>query len=229
MGYVGYKGYGGCAARCAVTGCRGASTTTATTTAAGTPGTSALPPGMNHPGVLYVREDAIVPKLDEWIAQLFAPDNIEETCETLAAAAGPSDTDGARVQAAERKLADCDKRLNQYRKALDSGADAAVVAGWMAEVQAERLRVEHELTEAQPRAMLTPEQVRALVQSLGDIASALADADPKLKSRLYEELGVSVTYDHATRTVTAGAKVSVGGSVWIQDMGDIPGRGCVKT
>jgi site-specific DNA recombinase len=118
---------------------------------------------------------------------------------------------GARVQAAERKLADCDKRLSQYRKALDSGADPAVVAGWMSEVQTERLRAEQELAAAQPRAKLTDEQVRSLVRSLGDIAAVLADADPKLKSQLYEELGISVTYDHANRTATACAKVSVGG------------------
>ncbi len=33
----------------------------------------ALPRGMDHPGVVFVREDAIVPKLDEWIVSLFAP------------------------------------------------------------------------------------------------------------------------------------------------------------
>ncbi len=37
-------------------------------------------PGMNHPRTVYVRESAIVPKLDEWIASLFAPANLEETC-----------------------------------------------------------------------------------------------------------------------------------------------------
>ena len=35
-----------------------------------------------------------------------------------------------------------------------------------------------------------------LVQSLGNIAAVMADAEPKLKTQLYEELGLSVTYDH---------------------------------
>jgi site-specific DNA recombinase len=152
-----------------------------------------------------------VAHLDGWIAGLFAPEHFDERCRTLAGAAGPSDTDPARARAAERKLADCDKRLGQYRKALDSRADPAVVAGWMSEVQSERLRAEQELVVAQPRANLDEEQVRSLVRSLGDVASVLADADPALKSQLYEELGISVTYDHATRTATACAKVSVGG------------------
>ncbi len=171
----------------------------------------APPLGMEHPGVIYVREDAIVPKLDEWIGSLFDPENIEQTCETLALAAGASGADQARIQAAERKLADCDKRLDQYRKALDSGADASLVAGWMAEVQGERLRTGQDLLAARPSDKLTKKQMLAIVAGLGDVAKALCDTDPKIKSRLYEELCISVIYDHTTRTVTAGAKVSVGG------------------
>jgi DNA invertase Pin-like site-specific DNA recombinase len=165
-------------------------------------------PGMDHPLTVYIREAAIVPRLDEWIGDLFAPENFDETCQALALAAGPSSTDGARVKAAERKLADCDKRLGQYRKALDAGADAVEIARWISEVQAERLRAEQELTAAQPRPKVTDEQVRTLVRNLGDTAAVLADADPKLKSEVYAELGISVTYDHTTRTATACAKVS---------------------
>ncbi len=171
----------------------------------------APPDGMAHPRTVYVRESAIVPKLDDWIANLFAPENLDNTCQTLAEAGGASAADKTRIEAADRKLADCDMRLGQYRKALDSGADPAVVAGWMSEVQAERLRAEHELVAAQPRAKSTDEQVRSFVRNLGDIAAVLADADLKLKSRLYEELGISVTYDATTRTATACAKVCVGG------------------
>lgn len=53
--------------------------------------------------------------------------------------------------------------------------------------------------------------MRTIVDGLGDIARALGDADSKVKSQLYEELGITISYDHTTRTVTAGAKVSVGG------------------
>ena len=46
---------------------------------------------------------------------------------------------------------------------------------------------------------------------LGNIAAVLEEADPKLKSQLYEELGIGVTYDPKTRTATAWAKFCVGG------------------
>jgi hypothetical protein len=116
-----------------------------------------------------------------------------------------------RSKAAKRKLAACDKRSSQYRKALDSGADPAVVAGWMSEVQGERLKAEVDLADAQPATKLSIKQAHTLVKRLGNIPAVLGDADPKLKSQLYKELGIGVTYDHTTRTVTAWAKVSVGG------------------
>jgi hypothetical protein len=61
-------------------------------------------------------------------------------------------------------------------------------------------------------------QVRSLVEALKDVAGALAEADPKLKAQVYEELGVTVTYDPDRRVAKlesrpqiAWAKVSVGG------------------
>jgi hypothetical protein len=71
------------------------------------------------------------------------------------------------VEAAEHKLADCDNRLSQYRKALDSGADAAVVAGWMIEVQGERLRAEKQLAAAQPSGKVSAKQMRHRGQPAG--------------------------------------------------------------
>ena len=80
-------------------------------------------PGMNHPKSVYVRESAIVPKLDEWIATLFDPAHLDATCEALAIAGGAPEADNARIEAARRKLTDCDSRLTKYRAALDAGAD----------------------------------------------------------------------------------------------------------
>ena len=137
--------------------------------------------------------------------------------EALAMARGANDADHARIEAAERKIADCDKRLAKYRATLGAGADP-VVAGWMAEVQGERLRAEQEIGKAQPGGQLTRDQVRKLVTSLKDIVAALADADPKLKAEVYEELGITVTYKpnrHValieSRPANPWATVSVGG------------------
>lgn len=96
--------------------------------------------------------------------------------------------------------------MAKYRAALDAGADATIVAGWMAEVQGERLRAEVDLGAAVPGQPMTKEEVRTMVLALHDIASVLATADPKLKAEVYAELGVSVAYDHERRLVTVKAR-----------------------
>ncbi len=111
----------------------------------------------------------------------------------------------ARAEGARRKIADCDQRLARYRSALDAGADATVVAGWMAEVQGERLRTEQDLQSTVPADKLTKAQIRKLVLALKDITAALANADPKLKAELYAELGVRVPYDAERRLVSVAA------------------------
>jgi site-specific DNA recombinase len=169
------------------------------------PAEYALANRVDHPKTVYVRESAIVPELDAWLAQLFDPANLDSTCEALAMASTLDDATQAGAEAARRRIADCDKRLRQYRAALDSGADAAVVAGWMAEVQGERLRAEQDLAQVQPSDQLTKEQIRALVLGLRDIVEVLATADPKLKAEVYAELGVSVAYDHERRVVSVAA------------------------
>jgi hypothetical protein len=162
--------------------------------------------GLDHPKTVYIRESAIVPKLDDWIGALFDPANLDETCEALAMVGGATEADHARSEAANRKIADCDERLGKYRKALDAGADPVIVAGWMAEVQGERLKAEREIGLAQPAGQLTKSQIKALVTSLNDIASVLATADSKLKAEAYAELGISVTLDPVTRVISAESR-----------------------
>lgn len=92
--------------------------------------------------------------------------------------------------------------------ALDAGADPAVVAGWIAETQAERQRAEQhqhtpidEMTDSP--APLTEEQVVAIVEELGDLVSALRNAEPEHKLEVYRSLGLHLTYQPETQTVRA--------------------------
>ena len=70
---------------------------------------------------------------------------MDESCQALAVASDRNDVG----EAAQRKIEDFDQVLERYcLQTLDAGAGAAVVAGWMAEVQGERLRTEEELAAA---------------------------------------------------------------------------------
>lgn len=158
------------------------------------PSEYALTKELDHPKTVYVRENTITPALDEWLAAVFDPGHIEATCEARAAA---SETDGAAeasVDAARRKLADCDARLAQYRSALDAGADPKVVAGSMAQVQAQRLGAERLINDAAPSRTLSTAEIRARIGSVQDMVTKLTDADPQTKADLYRHLGIKLTY-----------------------------------
>lgn len=169
------------------------------------PSEYALANKADHPPTIYLRESVIVPALDEWLATVFDPDNIDETCATLAEAQGPATEDLARAEGARRKLADCDDRLAKYRQALEAGAEPTVVAGWMAEVQGERLRAQHELAVATPAETFTADAIRAIVEELAPIDAVLANADYEQKARLYNELGLELTFDSQRRIVVVEA------------------------
>jgi hypothetical protein len=63
------------------------------------------------------------------------------------------------------------------------------------------MRAEREIG-LQPTRRFTKEQVRELVEGLGEMATVLTSADPKLKAQFYDELGISVTYDPRRRTAS---------------------------
>ncbi len=49
------------------------------------------------------------------------------------------------------------------------------------------------------------EDVRALIESVGDLAKMIADADPKLKAEVYADLGIRLTYRAAENLVSVEA------------------------
>jgi site-specific DNA recombinase len=75
--------------------------------------------GIEHPRAVYLREDKVVPALDEWLGKLFDPANLDETCKQLAAVYDEHE-DTTRIEHARRTLADCDDRLNKYGSPLVS-------------------------------------------------------------------------------------------------------------
>jgi hypothetical protein len=174
------------------------------------PAEYALTNDVEHPKTIYVRQDEIVPALDRWLSTVFDPANIDDTCALIAAAnEGDLPTASRAHEAAAAKLAQCDQRLDQYRKDLDSGpdsgADPAVVAGWIGDVQRERSAAERVLATRDATRPIAPDEIRRMVDAVEDKVRLLADADPKTKAALYAGLGISLCYEHDRRVVTVEA------------------------
>lgn len=165
----------------------------------------ALAVDTDHPRQLYLREDRVVPPLDNWLTRLFDPERIVETC--AAFASSQADGEPPEVDAARRKLLDCDLRLGRYRAALDSGADAATVAAWIRDVQAERLAAERVLqTRRVSASELTADDVAALIERVGNVVSVLGAAPVPTKAQLYASLGLTLTFEPSRDQILVEAR-----------------------
>jgi hypothetical protein len=153
------------------------------------------------------RADALVAG---WIASWFDPGATDDTVAALSAADAATDT--AAIDRAKATVADCDKRLARFRRALASTDDddtAAEITTWIADTIAERTRAQQALDSA-PTVTATAGEIRALLADLrrryGDIAAAIGRAEPAERAALYSELNLSVTYDPLDRVLRAEAR-----------------------
>ncbi len=176
----------------------------------------AIRKGIEHPLSVSVGEAVIVERLDDWLLRCFDPANIDETLDALDAAQRHDPPQDARVEGARRTLASCDAQLAKYRAALEAGADPKVVTTWIAEVQGKRMAAEQVVADSREHRKFTRKELRELVLQT-DIREALQTAERDEKRKLYESLGLSLTFDPVRRVVRAEARgwvtVRVGGGI----------------
>ncbi len=161
-----------------------------------------------HPRNVYLREGAIAPELEKWLGRLFTPWNIDRTVDLLAQRYEvPMATDHERASL-ERQLAETDRKLDQYRAALDAGADPVVVAGWMKEEQSRKAGFQRRLDRlpvAQTRTF-DRDALAAALRELGDKVKVLRNADPARKAKIYADIGIELLFDPSKQEVLVSAK-----------------------
>lgn len=166
---------------------------------------------LDHPKVVYLRERDLLPHVDAWLSRIFDPEHIDETCEAIVGAVDTAASVGERATAAA-VLRECDRKLDRYRALLEAGTEPGVVAGWISEVERERRRAQAVVDAATREtvdAIATAAEVRQVVEELGGLVGLLDVSEPKLRSRFYEEVGLTGTYDPDTRSVEALAEIGV--------------------
>lgn len=128
-----------------------------------------------HPRNVFIREDAILPTLDQWLSSVFDPDSLDGTCDALAAASLPHPQLIAKRRELTRRLTECDRQLGRYRKALAGNGDASVIADWIAETQREREQLQPELAVQASTGELTRHEAQALVESVEDLTRVISE------------------------------------------------------
>jgi hypothetical protein len=110
-------------------------------------------------------------------------------------------------EAARPEIVDCDASLRQHRAALEAGASPEIVTAWINETQAKRAAAEARLRQgASGRRRITREEITSLVNALGDLMTVLTEADPADMAEVYQQLGLTLTYDPAAKRVKAEAR-----------------------
>jgi len=154
---------------------------------------------LEHPPTVYLRVDQLSTRVDDWIAKLFSPECIDSTLEELAAAADESDPAERAEADFNRTIAAAEGATSRLRRALEAGWDPAeLTAQYNAEL-AEKRAAEAGLATIEYPKRLTPREIRAMVDQLGDKGRALDRANRKDLAELYDALRLTVAYDHRTR------------------------------
>lgn len=172
-------------------------------------------PGLDHPRSLSVREDQLLPIVDDWLCQLFDDDHLDATVEALAGAQH-SPVDHAEELVARRALKECDRRIANFETALGVTDDPDTIAGFarrIEQVRAERKNAEVRLLRLTTRRTLTQSEIRETIESLGGAVALLAEAEPADRRLVYEAADLQVLYDHQNQRAQVSIAPRVSGGV----------------
>jgi site-specific DNA recombinase len=149
----------------------------------------------DHPSSLYVREDAILGPLDQWIATLVSPESLEaHQHPTSHALPG---------EALRARIADLDRKISSLMTAVEAAADLPELADQLKRRASERAGLEAQLRALPRERQLSSEELGTAIAELGGMPKILATANPAAREKVYQSLGIRLEYDHEVRRVTA--------------------------
>ena len=172
------------------------------------PAEYALANRVDHPMNVYLREADVLGHVDDWLAELFAPEAIDETVTQLAEQAEQLEDPAAqtRAEAASARIAEYDAQITRYRASIDAGGDPAVIGPWIAETQAKKVAAQAETRTATGRRQMTRDEIEAVVTALGALARVVRGGRPADKADIYAKLRLSLTYQPEEKLVQATIK-----------------------
>jgi hypothetical protein len=163
--------------------------------------TRSLTPDLaDHPKSIYLREDAVLPELNKWIAGLVTP-------EALVAGQQFSGR-SSRVSAVKAQIAELDRKISALVAAIEAGVDVEQVSSQLARRAKERAGLEARLRQEGHHDRLTAGEMQKALDDLGGIAKILPSADSAQLRRLYTSLGVRLEYNHQLKRVQATAETA---------------------
>jgi len=144
----------------------------------------------------------VLQPLNDWIGLLFDQENLDRTVAALAASQGGVGGTSHAHEAIKARLTKAEVRLRRLQAAIEAGVDPAAMIEGINQTQAERAAAKAELENASAPDDLSDAEIYAMIDSLGDVTVALAEAKPTSLSRLYHQLRLQLresTRSHCVR------------------------------
>jgi site-specific DNA recombinase len=155
----------------------------------------------DHPRTVYLREDAVTSRLDEWIASLADPEDLARGQEVDPVA-------GAGYAALQRQLSDANRKVAALIAALESGVAIDDLTAALRQRTAERDELTARLERVERPCAMSAAQISELVEELGGLSAVLKEATGSERAQVYASLGLRLDYDPHLRRVTATADLS---------------------
>ncbi len=149
----------------------------------------------DHPRSLSVREDRLLPHVDAWLSELFAPERIEDTADAVVRAVAAGTREDPSVARARAALVECERKLAKHLDGLEARIPAEIIASRIAAVQREKAAAEAVLAVVPPAPVaLTRDQVVETLSALRTVPELLATIDQADRAALYRALGLTLSY-----------------------------------
>lgn len=149
----------------------------------------------DHPRSMAVREDRILPVLDDWLVGLFAPDRVHVLAEQVLEADRQASAHSVAVAQAQRAIAEARRKMERHLAGLEAGIDPDLIAERTRKAQLEIVAAEAILNSTPNDPMpLTLDEIVDTLQALHNVPRLLQAADATTRAELYRALGITLSY-----------------------------------
>ncbi|MEU8633193.1 hypothetical protein AB0C38_13555 [Amycolatopsis sp. NPDC048633] len=158
------------------------------------PGSAAL---ADHPRTVNLRKDVVVAPINEWLCQVFHPENRDETVQLLTGS-----QDGrvdSRRAAAEKRMKDAEAKLRRHLAAIEADVDPVNFVEPTKRAQPERQAATEELKHLPDTQAPDVAEVYPMPDHLGNVERHLNSRSPERITQVYPDLGLQVFYDNKKR------------------------------
>lgn len=100
-----------------------------------------------------------------------------------------------------KRLDAAEAKLRRLRSPIEAGVEPAALVESINDAPAQRAAARAELDAAPAPNLLSPAEVYAMIDSLGDVGRELNRAEPEKLQQLYEKLALEMVYQHEERAV----------------------------